>query len=152
MEDDSQIFAALIRLQAMREHSSHELLRKLTQKGFSHKAVQEQIEGLTEQGLQSDQRYAEMAVRVGVSKGHGPQRIRQQMSQQKLSNTLISQAFEQNEIDWFTLAYEVKCKKFGEDIELDWHKKQKQQRFLLNRGFDFEQINHAIQYNPVLDA
>jgi regulatory protein len=56
------------------------------------------------------------------------------------------------EIDWWQLAYQVKEKKFGDLVEKDWKQKQRQHRFLLNRGFNIDQINYAIALQASTDA
>jgi len=93
-----------------------------------------------------------MSLRVAFNKGHGPNRLKQKLQQHEIDSTFVSKLVSCDEYDWFDLAYSVKTKKFGESIESDWQKRQKQQRFLLGRGFTFDQINFAVSYNPALDA
>ncbi|WP_100655766.1 regulatory protein RecX [Alteromonas flava] len=151
-DDKQQIYHALVRLLSRREHSQKELLRKSTQNGFASAAVVEVIERLIEQGLQSDLRYTEMMVRAAQLKGHGPQRLQQQLQQNGVAKSIIQQVLEGIEIDWWEMARMAKVKKFGDAVETDLKQKQKQQRFLVGRGFTFEQINYAINAEPPSDA
>ena len=48
-------------------------------------------------------------------------------------------------IDWVEQAYQLKVKKFGEEVEKDPKLKAKQMRFLQYRGFDLDVIMKAIQ-------
>ena len=45
--------------------------------------------------------------------------------------------------DWFELVKEVRRKKFGMNIPVDYKEKAKQKRFLRSRGFNSDQINKA---------
>ena len=51
--------------------------------------------------------------------------------------------FDLSIFDWFKLVKEVREKKFGQNLPLDYKTKAKQKRFLKSRGFDFDQINKA---------
>ena len=147
---DAEIYQTLVRLLAAREHSRNELERKLSQRGFAASDIARQLDDVAKNGIQSDQRYAEMALRSAVAKGHGLNRLTQQLSQHNIDVSMATDVDEHATIDWFELALNVKIKKFGEEIESDWQKRQKQQRFLLNRGFSFEQINYAVSHDPSL--
>lgn len=148
----AQIYAALVRLLAAREQSQAELRRKLLEKDYSAEMINKQLQQAVEDNIQSDERFAEMSLRVAVTKRHGPNKLKQKLQQHDIDSELINNVVCSEVIDWFQHAYEVKTKKFGETVETDWHQRQKQQRFLFNRGFTFEQINHAVSYNPALDA
>lgn len=147
-----QVYAALIRMLASREQSHAELSRKLLEKGFAVEAVANQLTQARQTNIQSDRRFAEMSMRVAFSKGHGPNRLRQKMQQHEIDNAIVIALIDSEEYDWYDLAYSVKTRKFGESIESDWQRRQKQQRFLLGRGFTFEQINFAVSHNPALGA
>ena len=149
---DAQVYAYLVRLLAAREQSQAELRRKLLEKGCTSEAIENTLKEAVETNIQSDQRFAEMSLRVAFNKGHGPNRLKQKLQQHESDSTFVSKLVSCDEYDWFDLAYSVKTKKFGESIESDWQKRQKQQRFLLGRGFTFDQINFAVSYNPALDA
>lgn len=148
----AQIYATLVRLLAAREQSQSELRRKLIEKGYCAQVVEEQLLQAINDNIQSNQRFAEMSLRVAVAKGQGQNKLKQKLQQHAIDSELVNQVINNDEVDWFQHALEVKVKKFGEEIEPDWQKRQKQQRFLYNRGFTFEQINHAVSYNPALDA
>lgn len=152
MSDFNEAYNAAIRILALRENSRTELRRKLAAKSIDTRIIEDVINQLEEQGLISEQRYIDMMVRSALSKGHGPRRISQQLQQNGIDSRLISTVLDAPENDWWSLAYDVKCRKFGEQIEADWKLKQKQQRFLANRGFTLDQINYAIHAEPESDA
>ena len=151
-QDEVLIRNAASRILAKREHSKHELVQKLLTRGFIVSLVERIADEFASQNLQSDQRYAESVLRGALSKGHGPQRISNQLKLSQVSDDIKREIIGSTDIDWFELALSVKIKKFGEPVEQDWHQRQKQQRFLLSRGFNFEQINFAVTHITDLDA
>ena len=61
-----------MRLLSMREHSRLELCNKLKVKSFAQDEIQEVLDGLVNEGWQSDQRFAESFIRQRIHKGYGP--------------------------------------------------------------------------------
>jgi regulatory protein len=129
------IYERAIAYLARREHSSSELRLKLVKVGFESTDIDDVLKKLSENNLQSDSRFAENYLRYRSNRGYGFQRIRQELKEKGVSTDIISEALEQAEIDWFTLAIEVRCKRFGENIPDDYKDRAKQQRFLQYRGF-----------------
>ncbi|MDB9694015.1 regulatory protein RecX [Acinetobacter nosocomialis] len=135
----SYAFALLTR----RDYSKAELIEKLARYAQNIEEVNQLVEELSEQNYQSDQRVAEQMLASQIRKGKGPKRIQQALKNKQIENDLI--ADEIHEIDWVEQAYQLKVKKFGEDIEKDPKLKAKQIRFLQYRGFDLDVILKAIQ-------
>ena len=125
---------------ARREHSVHELTRKLVKAEFDIDDVIDTIARLTEQDLQSDQRFTENYTRYRSNRGFGSQKIRQELNERGVAVELINDALYESNIDWFTLAVTARCKRFGEQSPNDFKERAKQQRFLQSRGFTHEQI------------
>lgn len=128
-----------------REHSVHELTIKLIKAEFEYDDIDNVITRLTEQDLQSDQRFAENYTRYRSNRGFGSQKIRQELKERGVAVELINDALEQQDIDWFTLALTVRCKRFGEQMPDDFKERAKQQRFLQYRGFTHEQISESFR-------
>jgi len=95
------------------------------------------------QHLFFDQRFAENYTRYRSNRGFGSQKIRQELNERGVAINLINDALYETNIDWFTLATTVRCKRFGEQSPDDFKERAKQQRFLQSRGFTHEQINHS---------
>ncbi len=131
---------------ARREHSVHELKIKLVKAEFDHDDVENVIARLTEQDLQSDQRFAENYTRYRSNRGFGSQKIRQELKERGVNTELINDTLNSTNIDWFTLAATVRCKRFGEKNPDDFKERVKQQRFLQYRGFTHEQINESFRH------
>ncbi len=129
---------------ARREHAYHELLRKLSQKGFPMNDCVPVVDEFKAAGIQSDVRYAEMKVRSGVNKGHGPARLKADCQQWQIDESVVSQAFEECEADWFELAVLVRHKRFGAGAAQNDKDKAKQIRFLQYRGFYSDHIQYAL--------
>ncbi|MEQ1066372.1 regulatory protein RecX [Acinetobacter sp. XH1741] len=135
----SYAFALLTR----RDYSKAELIEKLARYAQNLQEVNQLVEELSEQNYQSDQRVAEQMLASQIRKGKGPKRIKQALKTKQLESDLIAE--ELHEIDWAEQAYQLKVKKFGEDVEKDPKLKAKQIRFLQYRGFDLDVIMKAIQ-------
>jgi regulatory protein len=129
---------------ARREHARGELLNKLARFGFEPDVAADAIEGLVEDGLQSDQRFAEAFVRSRISQGKGPGRIRADLKERGIAAALVDEALIESGQDWYELAREVRRKKFGAVCPADFKEKARQMRFLQSRGFQTDQIQVAV--------
>ncbi|MEM7432664.1 MAG: regulatory protein RecX [Pseudomonadota bacterium] len=129
---------------ARREHGRVELVRKLEQAGFEQVAITPAIEGLIEDGLQSDARFAEAMVSSRINQGKGPLKIRADLKGKGIDESLIDAALAEVEHDWVAAAREVRARKFGLEEPIDYAAKARQMRFLQSRGFDSEQIRSAV--------
>ncbi|MEM7284474.1 MAG: regulatory protein RecX [Pseudomonadota bacterium] len=130
---------------ARREHSVQELERKLESKDLDPRDVRIALTELQADGLLSDERFAEALVSSWSRRGKGPLRIRHDLKNKGVSEVLIDQALESSHTDWYALAREVMAKKFGASSAQDIKERAKRSRFLHYRGFDGEQIRHALE-------
>ena len=136
--------AGAMRLLAAREHSQHELRRKLAQKGHEVADIEEAIEQLGAQNLQSDERFVESFVNSYRERGKGPKRIRLELQQHQLTAELIETYLNERDEIWKASAVQVKLKKFGDEPANDYPQQMKQAKFLEYRGFTHEQISAAL--------
>jgi regulatory protein len=128
---------------ARREYGQTELIKKLADKGYVFRIVEEEIQRLTEERLQSDDRFAEAFVQSRINQGKGPVRIRLGLGQRGVSDAVIEMAIEESAADWHGLALEVRLRKFGDAAPADFKAKSKQMRFLQYRGFEQDHIQGA---------
>ncbi|WP_302139552.1 regulatory protein RecX [Halomonas alkalicola] len=138
-----------IRLLARREYSRAELATRLAAKGHEPAAIGECLDALEAQGLQSDARFAETFLRSRILRGQGPLKIRQALSQRGIERELVRSAFSEQEgqggVDWFALACETLARRFSGPGDTP-RERARRERFLAGRGFDFEQVRHALDH------
>ncbi|WP_341665566.1 recombination regulator RecX [Vibrio sp.] len=136
-----------IQLMSRRDHGEYELRQKLIYKGFEESAVYEAINFCLTHNYLDDLRYAKSQIRQHVYKGHGERRIRQELKQKRVAESIIDLAMEEEPQDWFELAKQVGEKKFQGQRAEDPKQYAKQVRFFQYRGFTFEQIEYALGKN-----
>jgi regulatory protein len=129
---------------ARREYGQAELIKKLADKGFVSEIAERAVVNLTEEGLQSDRRFAESFVQSRVNQGKGPVRIRIDLGQRGIREDAIEAALDEVGADWYRLARKIRGKKFGRARPADFAEKAKQMRFLQYRGFEPDHIQAAV--------
>ncbi|KTD78370.1 recombination regulator RecX [Legionella waltersii] len=136
-----------LRLLARREHSVSELLIKLEQKGHVKDEIQNALDHCRNHGLQSDTRFAEVCCRARVRQGYGPLRIKQELKSKGIDEDVIDSVLQLEEGNWGQYAYEAWQKKYKRFGNQSFEDMQKQQRFLLYRGFDWDIITQMFKDN-----
>ena len=132
-----------IELLARREHSYKELHQKLLVRGFETDEIEVCLGKLIAEDLLSNERFAEAYVRMRSRNGFGPIRIRQELVQRGIDESLAQALLYGSEIDWCVIATDVDQKKFTSletSTMMQWAKRVK---FLTYRGFEHDQINHV---------
>lgn len=148
MDENKQL--AKIRLTAMnllsyREYSRLELTEKLIAKFDEPSLIDQVIDQLVKQNLQSDQRFSEAFIRSRVARGQGQIRIRMELCERGIDKEMANQTINQCDVDWFALVKEVTKIKYGDQLAKDNRDKAKRMRFLQYRGFTYDQISHALE-------
>lgn len=87
-----------------------------------------------------DGRFALRYVTSRSKKGYGEQKIRMELLQKGVSRDIIDHAFSEVGIDRPAQAQEIAWKKFGQPLSPDRDEKIKVQRYLLSRGFSYDEI------------
>ena len=134
---------------ARRDHSRYELKQKLLAKEHPEDLVESVLNELQNRAYLDDQRYAEMMIRHHYLRGQGPQKIRFMLDQKGVSKSIIADVFTEFDQDWYTLASDVRQKRFGSQFKSNdkseqFKEKSKQMRFLMSRGFESDQIQSAV--------
>ena len=129
---------------ARREYGQDELVAKLAKAGFDAAVAADVVSVLRDDGLQSDQRFSESFVQSRINQGKGPVRIRQELKERGIRSATIGDALENAGADWYAIALEIRCKKFGFELPPDFKEKARQMRFLQYRGFEQDHIQAAI--------
>ena len=135
----------LTELLAMRDHSQHELMRKLLQKGYALDDIKMVLADFTERGWLDDADFASQLLQQALRKGNGPMKVKQQLMQKGVSSEDIQRVFaDVDEAQWVEIAETVWQKKFRGNAPSDVKEMAKQMRFLAQRGFDQSQIRQAV--------
>lgn len=129
---------AAMDLLARREHSRRELRQKLRRRFRDRNLIDTVVEGLVQERLQSDSRYAQSYLRQRAERGYGPLRIRQEMRQRGIGDDDIGAAFAAGDQDWLALAARAMTRKFGDSPCADLRERARRARFLQYRGFSTE--------------
>lgn len=132
-------------LLARREHGRLELERKLVQRGCPQKIADKALGGLENDDLLSDERFTESLVQTRYDQGHGPVRIRHDLRQKGVADSIISRWIDERSEQWLALIARVRQLKFGDELPSDHKERACQARFLQSRGFTSEQIHMALK-------
>ncbi len=136
-----EIREACIRLLTRREHSQRELQNKLLAKGFDPSVTQSIIDGLAEEGWQSDERFAESYTRYRIRKGFGPVKISFELWKKGVERFDLDPVVLDLDENWFDLLAQVYNKKYTDNTICNQKEWQKCSRFLIQRGFSHEMVN-----------
>lgn len=131
-----------------REHSRKELKRKLAWRGVEASEAEAAVERMREAGWQDDARFAESLVRSRAASGHGPIRIRAELSTHGLSQELIAEAMDGFDGNWNELARDLVRRRHGRAIAEDRAVQRKAAELLVRRGFTYDQIRAATRLDP----
>jgi regulatory protein len=138
-----------IRLLARREYTRAELAERLAARGHDSGEIAECLAILAEQGLQSDARFAESFLRSRIARHQGPLKIRGELARRGIERDLVQSTFaaveRAGEVDWFALAAETLARRFAGPGDTP-RERARRERFLAGRGFDSEQLRHALDH------
>lgn len=140
-----------VELLARREHSRKELTAKLVARQYDEKCspaqIEQLMERLEEKGLLSNARFTEAYVASRKLRGFGPVRIRHELRQRGIEDSLVEQYLDVDGHEWQEILYGIWENKYGTDVPKDYALKSKQIRFLQGRGFSHQQINDIYKKN-----
>ncbi len=137
---ESSIRNKAMDLLARREHSAQELRQKLKTREYDVDAIDEVLQALKEDRLQSDERFTESYVNHRFNAGVGPLKIRYELRQKGVSDGLVDVFLEPLSDQWDELMTRQRIRKYGASIPNDYAERMKQARFLQNRGFSPESV------------
>ncbi len=129
---------------ARREHSAFEIRRKLQQKDITESEIEEAIERLQREGLQSDQRYAESYINMRRGRGYGPLRISLELRERGVAESDFGQYLYAGNMDWWSTLKAAHDKKFGGAPCGSYQEKAKRIRYLQYRGFALDKIHELL--------
>jgi len=131
-------------LLARREHSRSELRVKLVSRGFEALAIDALLEELSAERMQSDARFTESYVNVRRARGFGPVRIRLELQQRCVDESLIDAHLDKGADHWRESMYAQYRKRYGGSAIADYRERAERGRFLQQRGFPAEMIHRLL--------
>ncbi len=144
---NQEVTPAVIRMSAMnllamREHSAKELKTKLNRKFDQAEWIVNELEKLKNDGLQSDQRFAEAYINMRLRQGKGALVIRLELKEKGIADSIINEQLSTHS-GWNQLALQAYQKKFGNTHVSDIKEKSRRIRFLTARGFSSANIQYV---------
>lgn len=132
---------------ARRALTEHELADKLRARELSDAIVEITVQRCREIGLVDDEHYAKSFVRSRLRRGHGGHRIRNDLSRRGIDPKMIDAVLvsDTDKDQLVENAREALRKKFRDGDFSDAAVRAKAQRFLLGRGFSYDQIGAAMR-------
>jgi regulatory protein len=127
-------------LLARREHSAKELRQKLKIRGHEEDDIEATLRALKNDRLQSDIVFTESYVNHRVNAGIGPIKIRFELRQRGIDDSLTDEYLDPLVASWDPMMEQQRKRKFGQEIPSDYSLRMKQARFLQNRGFSPESV------------
>ena len=143
-DPDTRARNSAMRLLARREHSRAELRGKLVGRGFENDSVEELLQGLEDQDLLSDERFAMSLIASRAETGYGPKRIDLELRNRGVSEELAREALAKAEVDWGQQVTDQAVRKFGSDPAQTFPEWARRARYLERRGFGQDAIRLAI--------
>ena len=143
-DPDTRARNSAMRLLARREHSRAELRGKLVGRGFENDSVEELLQGLEDQDLLSDERFAMSLIASRAETGYGPNRIGLELRNRGVSEELAREALAKAEVDWGQQVTDQAVRKFGSDPAQTFPEWARRAKYLERRGFGQDAIRLAI--------
>ena len=109
---------------------AQELRRKLARHDFDAEQIVAVLDDLEHDGSLSDQRFSEQYAQARRGRGYGPVRIREELRQRGVEDTLASDAVMLSDPDWRACAEAARRRKFAGDPPRKYRDRARQARFL----------------------
>ena len=143
--DRSGLISRATALLGRRDHSRHELFRKLAPLADSEETLNEVLDYLVELGWQSDVRFSEQLVRSAIRRGHGPMRAKRDLSQKGVGQSLSEAALADTEHEaWLESARAEASKKLRMIAKPLNEAYPRLYRFLMYRGYTPDTIQRVL--------
>ena len=127
-----------------RDYSRAELLRKLTEKGYTAAAAGSALDRLEELGFVDDARYAPIVARHYAAKGYGARRVQQELQRRGIPKELWDAALEEMPAQDDTVDKLLRAKLRGADPG-DRAALKRATDALLRKGYGWDDISAAVE-------
>jgi len=132
---------------ARREHSLLELTQKLRRKfpDAEPRLLEQTLDELQADNLQSDNRFVEAFVRYRKSRGFGLLHIQADLKVRGIAEELLGAHLHRDDDDWQAIADDLVERKLGNrTVAFQGREHRRLVRFLQSRGFSSDQIRSAV--------
>ena len=134
-------------LLARREYSQFELQKKLHLRDINCDEIQHCLSKLQLNQLQSDERFCDSMIRYHSSQLKGPGLIKQKLQQAGIEQELIQHYLQLAQVNWLDNLQSLIEKKFHPlPAKQNWQQHQKRVRYLLSKGYSYDQINDCLPH------
>jgi len=120
---------------------------KLEGRGLPASVVASVSDRLEAEGLLSEARFTGVYIRSRAERGYGPQRLRAELRERGIEDSLIEASLAAAEIDWQMQAERYYRRRFGDDPPKDWKDEAKRCRSMEQHGYTPDQIRRVIKQN-----
>ena len=127
---------------ARRDHTQHELTRKLLHAGYAEEEIKTALDELSQRGWLSSQRFAENYITQKQAK-FGNQKLAYELLHKGVEESVVQQALAEAKETELERTREVWRKKFG-TLPANQIEKARQIRFLQSRGFSSAIIRYIV--------
>ena len=127
-----------------RDYSRHELMGKLTEKGYTDATAEAAVDRLVELGFVDDARYAPIVVRHYAAKGYGARRVQQELQRRGIPKELWDAALEEMPAQDDTVDQLLRSKLRGAD-PVDRAALKRATDALLRKGYGWDDISAAVE-------
>jgi regulatory protein len=134
-----------VKLLSRREHSALELRDKLLKRDFNEEEITRAIAELQQGGWLSDERFAEVYIRMRQQKGYGPIRIAMELNERGVDEDIVGKYLHQDDESWQQILEQQYLKKYRNKPIEDYNDKAKRIRFMQYRGFSLDAIYRMIK-------
>jgi regulatory protein len=131
-------------LLARRDYPSKLLRERLSEAGFEEAAAESAVADLEDARYVNDERYVEAAIAGRIARGQGPIRIALELHRQRCAKELVESLLSRDDPEWNERASALRLRRFGPAEPADARERQRQIRFLLQRGFTSAQVRAAL--------
>ena len=134
---------AALNIITYKDRTVAELKKKLTEKGYGLSEIEDVIAKLAEYNYVDDQRYA-IHFAKGRSESRGARVIRMELKNKGVSDSLISLAMEELDVDESETVEKLLRRRYGNEDLRDEKTRNRAYGFLMRRGFSYDTISRAI--------
>jgi len=143
-----KVLNSALRILTGRDHSRHELIRKLKQRDFAPQDIAKAVSECERFDYINDERTARLYIRQMNSKGYGVKRIRHAMNQKGLRGKRFQDILDEtlsavDELKSAERIWQKNIKRFERESDLQ-KRKEKVCRFLYARGFSQDIIRKLV--------